>query len=267
MDEKIINKVFNEDCLVGMDRIPDKSIDCIICDLPYGKLKHLGWDNIIPFDKLWEQYNRIAKDNAAVLLFGVEPFTSSIVMSNVNNYRQKLTWLKTAPTNIFNAKKQFMNWTEDIIVFYRSLPTFNPQMVYANQPPKNIGFSEVIKNNSSVFGKCGGHAGYVSYNDGYVYPSSVLKFGSNHGWLNKQPKYHHPTQKPVDLIRYLIRTYTNSGDIVLDNCMGSGTTAIAALREGRKYIGFELDKKYYEMTQQRIAEEKDYIELTDNKLF
>ena len=109
-----------------MDKIPDKSIDCIICDLPYGKLGHLGWDVAIPFEPLWKQYNRIAKDNAAILLFGVEPFTSAIVMSNTKNYRQKLTWLKTFPSNVFNAKKQFMNWTEDIIVFYRKLPTFNP---------------------------------------------------------------------------------------------------------------------------------------------
>jgi DNA modification methylase len=160
-----------------------------------------------------------------------------------------------------------MNWTEDIVVFYRSLPTFNPQMVYTNNRPAKVGYSEIRKTHSGVMGKCGGHEGYVTYNDGYTYPSSVLEFGSINGWGNQQPKYKHPTQKPVDLIRYLIRTYTNSSDIVLDNCMGSGTTAIAALREGRKYIGFELDKKYYEMTQQRIAEEKDYIELTDNKLF
>lgn len=127
MPEELIDKIFHEDCLVGMQKIPDKSVDCIICDLPYGKLTHLGWDVPIPFEPLWEQYNRIAKENAAVLLFGVEPFTSYLVMSNINNYRQKLTWLKNIPGNCMNAKKQFMNWTEDIIVFYRKLPTFNPQ--------------------------------------------------------------------------------------------------------------------------------------------
>jgi len=271
MDE-VLNKIFNEDCLIGMDKIPDKSIDCIICDLPYGKLNHLGWDVLIPFEKLWQQYNRIAKDNAAILLFGVEPFTSAIVMSNVKNYRQKLTWLKNKPSNIFNAKKQFMNWTEDIIVFYRHLPTFNPQMIFKNQKPKKP-FSKVHENQGGVYGRCGSHSGYITDNGGYVYPKSVLEFGNYTGFLEKDKKYHHPTKKPVDLIRYLIRTYTNPGDLVLDNCMGSGTTAIAAIRENRNFIGFELDKNFYDICQQRIDDEANYVEQEkqesnpDNSLF
>lgn len=119
------DKIYNEDCLEGMKRIPDGSVDAIICDLPYGTTA-CKWDSVIPFEPLWEQYRRVAKLNAAIVLFGSEPFTSSLIMSNIKEYRQKLTWLKTRPFNVFNAKKQFMNWTEDIVVFYRQLPTFNP---------------------------------------------------------------------------------------------------------------------------------------------
>ena len=130
MPEELIDKIFHEDCLVGMQKIPDKSVDCIICDLPYGKLTGFGtltdWDVPIPFEPLWEQYNRIAKENTAVLLFGVEPFTSYLVMSNINNYRQKLTWLKNSAGNWAHCNRQFLNYTEDIVVFYRKSPTFNP---------------------------------------------------------------------------------------------------------------------------------------------
>ena len=122
-----LNKIYNEDCLEGMKKIPDGSVDCVICDLPYGTTV-CKWDSIIPFKPLWEQYLRIAKKNAAFVLFAGEPFTSRLIMSNIKLFRQKLTWLKTRPTNVMNAKKQFMNWTEDICIFYRNLPVFNPQM-------------------------------------------------------------------------------------------------------------------------------------------
>ena len=122
-----LNKIYNEDCLVGMKKIPDASVDCVICDLPYGTTV-CKWDSIIPFEPLWKQYLRIAKENAAFVLFAGEPFTSQLIMSNIKIFRQKLTWLKTRPTNVMNAKKQFMNWTEDICIFYRKLPVFNPQM-------------------------------------------------------------------------------------------------------------------------------------------
>ena len=226
----------------------------------------MKWDVMIPFDKLWEQYNRICKDNAAVLLFGVEPFTSLIVTSNLANYRQKLTWLKKIPTNVMNAKKQFMNWTEDIIVFYRKLPVFHPQMVFTNHKPVKQIYSKVNISGKGVFGKNGQKETYTSYNNGYVYPKSVIQVDEiTKGYLNKNKKYYHPTQKPVDLIRYLIRTYSNPGDIVLDNCMGSGTTAIAAMREQRNFIGFELDPDFFETCQRRLADEKSFVETEKKK--
>jgi len=259
MDEKIINKVFNEDCLVGMDRIPDKSIDCIICDLPYGTTV-CKWDIVIPFEPLWEQYRRIAKSNAAIILFGAEPFSSMLRLSNLDWFRYDIVWQKTKFSNFAMTGGQPGRIHEMISVFYQHQPTYNPQM-QNGEPYKRCGRRVLVKDSISELMNQGFDSNIV--NDGTRIPTTIVTFSNN-----KAPgESLHPTQKPVDLIRYLIRTYTNSGDIVLDNCMGSGTTAIAALREGRKYIGFELDKKYYEMTQQRIAEEKDYIELTDNKLF
>lgn len=159
-----------------------------------------------------------------------------------------------------------MNWTEDIIVFYRNLPTFNPQMVFKNKKPTKHLYSKVMEEESGVFGKCGYQEGYVSDNGGYVYPKSVLDFNNSHGFTNKE-KYKHPTQKPVDLIRYLIRTYTNPGDIVLDNCLGSGTTAIAAMREGRDYIGYEKDEQFFEMCHRRIADEKELMAAQADPLY
>lgn len=255
------NVIYNEDCLIGMDMIPDKSIDCIICDLPYGKLKdwgnHTDWDVQIPLDKLWQQYNRIAKENAAVLLFGVEPFTSYLVMSNLKNYRQKITWIKNCPTNFFHAKKQLLNYTEDIILFYNKLPTFNPQMTN----PERVCTYKRTQIQKGIFkDTCLGAKTFTHTNIGY-YPKNFLEFKNPGGYLNEdRKKYYHPTQKPVDLIRYLIRTYTNPGDLVLDNCMGSGTTAIAAMREKRDFIGFELDQNFYEVCQQRIDDEVNFIE-------
>lgn len=254
MDEKIINKVFNEDCLVGMDRIPDKSIDCIICDLPYGTTA-CKWDSVIPFDKLWQQYKRVRKDNCPIILFGSEPFSSYLRMSNIKEFRYDWIWQKNVPGNFQLAKKNPIKFHEVISVFYKAFPTYHNTELTKVKYHRSNNYRDdriaKIHNNVNLKTEIGN------------YNKSIIYFGNK----MKSSEHVHPTQKPVDLIRYLIRTYTNSGDIVLDNCMGSGTTAIAALREGRKYIGFELDKKYYEMTQQRIAEEKDYIELTDNKLF
>lgn len=255
MDEKIINKVFNEDCLVGMDRIPDKSIDCIICDLPYGTTD-CKWDSVIPFEPLWKQYRRICKANAPIVLTAREPFTSQLVMSNIKNYKHKWVWNKKQSGSFFNAKFMPLQIEEDVLVFcFESYVNYYPIMRRGEYRLKG-------RTNNQAETASGLKVSDRTYNNEY-YPVNILEYPN----CSNKSENIHPTQKPVDLIRYLIRTYTNSGDIVLDNCMGSGTTAIAALREGRKYIGFELDKKYYEMTQQRIAEEKDYIELTDNKLF
>lgn len=231
-----------------MKKIPDKSVDMILCDLPYGTTA-CKWDIVIPFNSLWEQYKRIIKDNGAIVLFGTEPFTSELILSNIKLYRQKLTWLKTRPTNVFNAKKQFMNWTEDICVFYKKLPTYNPQMrtdgVFTGKKVQHTNTNR----EDGVLGSTGEKEGYVHEpNDGLFYPKTVLEYSNvNHG---KQCL--HPTQKPVALCEYLIKTYTNENDIVLDNCMGSGSTGVACLNTKRNFIGIELNEKYFEVAKERI---------------
>ena len=246
-----LNKIYNEDCLEGMKRIPDGSVDFIVCDLPYGTTA-CKWDIIIPFEPLWEQYHRVCKPNAPIVLFAGEPFTSLLIMSNLSEYRQKLTWLKTRPFNVFNAKKQFMNWTEDIVVFYRQLPTFNPQFWDDGTPVKKKVQHLNTDRKQGTLGQTGEREGFISVWGGdHRYPKSVLEFSNVHH--GKQAL--HPTQKPIDLISYLIRTYSNEGDTILDNCMGSGTTAIAAIREKRNFIGFELNKEYYDKACNRIKME------------
>lgn len=238
------------DCLEGMKEIPDSSVDCVICDLPYGTTA-CSWDSVIPFDPLWESLHRVCKDNAAIVLFAGEPFTSNLILSNIHEYRQKLTWLKTRPTNVFNAKKQFMNWTEDIVVFYRSLPTFNPQMrtdgVFTGAKIQRCNHDR----SNGTLGQTGEKRDYEhKSNNGLFFPKTVLEFSNVHNGGTGL----HPTQKPVELIRYLIRTYSNPGDTILDNCMGSGTTAVAAVMEKRKFIGFETDKSYYEKANKRLRD-------------
>lgn len=234
------------DCLDAMKFIKDKSVDCVVCDLPY-QVTACKWDVLIPFDKLWEAYNRVVKDNGAIVLFGREPFTSFLITSNLKMYRQKLTWLKTRPTNVMNAKKQFMNWTEDIIIFYKSLPTFNPQMrtdgVFTGRKIQRLNTDR----SKGVFGKTGEKKDFVHEgNKGLFYPKTVLEFSNvNNNGL-------HPTQKPVELIEYLIRTYTNEGDLVLDNTAGSMTTAIAAINTNRKFICIEKDENFFNIGKDRV---------------
>ena len=245
-----LDKIYNEDCLQGMKRIPDGSVDAVICDLPYGTTV-CKWDSVIPFEPLWEQFHRVTKHNAAIVLFAGEPFTSFMILSNLNEFRQKLTWATTRPTNVMNAKKQFMNWTEDICVFYRALPTFNPQYRHDGE------FTGRKVQHLNESRKQGVHNGYVEYegyvhegNGGNFYPKSILEFSNVHNGGTAL----HPTQKPVDLLRYLILTYSNEGDTILDATIGSGTTAVAALMEKRHFIGFELNKEYFDIAQQRIDE-------------
>jgi DNA modification methylase len=245
------------DCLEVMKDIPDKSIDMILCDLPYGTTA-CKWDTIIPFDLLWEQYNRIIKDNGAIVLFGNEPFTSNLILSNINQYRQKLTWLKTRPTNVFNAKKQFMNWTEDIVIFYKRLPEFHPQMRTDGQfTGKKIQRMNTDRKQGTL-GRTGEKKNYIhESNNGLFYPKTVLEYSNVNNGKNK---LYHPTQKPVTLLEYLIKTYTNENMIVLDNCMGSGSTGVACINTNRKFIGIEMDDKYYEIACERIENAKACME-------
>ena len=236
------------DCLELMKDIPDGSIDMILCDLPYGT-SACKWDAVIPFDLLWSQYIRISNPNTAIVLFGREPFTSTMIMSNIKMYRQKLTWLKTRPTNVFNAKKQFMNWTEDITVFYRKLPTFNPQFWDDGTEVKRKIQHLNTDRSKGTLGQTGEREGFVSVWGGdHRYPKSVLEFSNvHHG-----SELFHPTQKPVELLEYLIKTYTNEGDTVLDNCMGSGSTGVACVNLNRNFIGMELKEEYFDIAQERI---------------
>lgn len=243
-----ILNLLHGDCIDLMKQIPDGSVDMVLCDLPYGTTK-CKWDTIIPFDSLWSEYLRVTKENAAIVLFGTEPFTSNLILSKLPLYRQKLTWLKTRPTNVFNAKKQFMNWTEDIVVFYKHLPTFNPQM---RTDGKFVGTKVQhtnTKRSDGVFQKTGEKEGYVHQsNGGLFYPKTVLEFsGVNHG-----ERCMHPTQKPVELLEYLIRTYTNENEIVLDNTMGSGSTGVACMNTNRGFIGIEIDNEFFDVAKRRI---------------
>lgn len=245
---KELNRIYNEDCLVGMSDIPDKSIDCIICDLPYGSTS-IPWDVIIPFDKLWEQYNRIIKDNGVVLLFGQEPFSSFVRMSNLKDYKYDIYWQKERLTNIQQVKRRVGKDVETISVFYKKQCTYNPQMLDYDGPPR----SNKIKD-----GKLGKLTDnnmkrpYEYVETGKRYPTQVWKFKRDILTSNL-----HPTQKPLLLIEELVKTFTNEGDTVLDNCVGSGTTAIACLRTGRNFIGFETDEGYYKICLERIEKEKN----------
>lgn len=244
-----INKLYNEDCLEGMKRIDDKSIDCIICDLPYGTTQ-CKWDSIIPFESLWKQYNRIINDNGAIVLFGSEPFTSELIHSNIKNFKYNWIWQKDKPTGHLNAKKQPLRIIETISVFYKKQCTYNPQLV--DKPKENIRPATVYRKNIDNYGKMDKPSvRTIPLDKGY--PKNILKFRACFG--NKS-KSLHPTEKPVDLIEYLIRTYTNPNDLILDNCIGSGTTAIAAINTGRNYIGFEKDEEYFRVASKRIKEYK-----------
>ena len=240
-----LDTIYNEDCLTGMQRIPDGSVDCIICDLPYGTTA-CKWDSVIPFEPLWEQYKRVTKPNAAIVLFGQEPFSSVLRMSNIKEYRYDWIWMKTRATGHLNAKKQPMRKSENISVFYQQQPTYNPQGlvkgVFNNSRP-----SRSIPKNGNHYA---GEEREFEASEYGNYPCNVLEYSNpNNGSL-------HPTQKPVDLIAYLIRTYSNPGDTILDNTIGSGTTAVAALREKRHFIGFELNRDYYDIALRRIKLEQ-----------
>lgn len=245
-------RLINGDCLVEMAKIPDKSIDMILCDLPYGVLnkgnKGAQWDREILLSDLWVQYSRIIKDNGAVVLFAQGMFTAELMMSNPRMWRYNLIWDKVnRPTGFLNADRCPLRIHEDIVVFYRKQPTYNPQ------------FSIGEKNHSR--GKYGNGQGTGEKNRCYgkfkqtetiltneKYPNSIIRIEKEH------KNFYHPTQKPVALLEYLIRTYTNEGDVVLDNTMGSGSTGVACVNTGRDFIGIELNKEYFEIASNRIAD-------------
>jgi site-specific DNA-methyltransferase (adenine-specific) len=247
------NVVLLGDCLELMKSIPDKSIDMILCDLPYGTTA-CKWDTIIPFEPLWEQYKCIIKDNGAIVLTASQPFTSILVTSNLEMFKYEWIWEKTMPNNFCQAQYQPMKYHENILVFAKRKTKFNPIMEERSEIGKdrlkNSGKVLDGSNNTSQFMNFKrGQGVYREYDKEKVYPKSVQK-------INSVPNCNgtklHPTQKPVALFEYLIKTYTNEGDLVLDNCAGSGTTAIACLNTNRKYILMEKEPKYYEIIMERI---------------
>jgi len=244
-----LNTIYNEDCLEGMKRIPDGSIDMILADLPYQATAN-KWDSIIPFKPLWEQYERIIKDRGAIALTAQTPFDKKLGYSNLKLLRYEWIWDKKLGSGSLNAKKVPLKRHENILIFYKKAPTYNPQMRkgrYRNKstskPSSNSGNYGEIKHVKD------------NYNDDY-YPTSILEFSN----ANVRGRLH-PTQKPVALFEYLIKTYTNEGETVLDNVMGSGTTAIACLNTDRQYIGFELDETYHKVSLERIENHTQQLNL------
>ena len=238
-----IYKLYHGDCLEVMKNIEYGSVDLILCDLPYGITARNKWDVVIPFDKLWEQYNRIIKGNGAIVLFGSGMFTSSLMQSNPKMWRYNLIWHKTTPTGFLNANRMPLRAHEDIVVFYKSLPTYNPKKTTGHE--RKVSKAE-HKINSKKTDDYGEH-GLATYDSTERYPTSVLTFSTD-----KQKAALHPTQKPIALLEWLIKTYTNEGEVVLDNCMGSGSTGVAALNTNRNFIGIELDEGYFKIAKKRI---------------
>jgi site-specific DNA-methyltransferase (adenine-specific) len=232
--------LFQGDCMELLRTIPDQSVDMVLCDLPYGTTQN-KWDSVLPLADLWSEYRRIAKPSAAIVLTAAQPFTSALVISNTDWFTQHLVWRKNVASNFLNANRQHLMRHEDIVVFSAKQPTFNKQ-VTAGKPykAKRSGRDDTGDNYGAIAVRTD------TTNEGTRNPISVLDFDRETG--------HHPTQKPVALMEYLIKTYTNEGDTVLDNTMGSGTTGVACMNTGRKFIGMERDPAYFAIAQQRINE-------------
>lgn len=232
------------DCIEGMKLIEDKTVDCIITDLPYNVTKN-KWDIAIPFDVLWKEYERIIKDNGAIILFGQGLFTAKLMLSNEKLFRYTLVWDKEMLTGHLNANRMPMRQHEDICVFYKKLPTYNPQMTKGlpNHSRGNINPNATNNNYGAVILKDNKELGDKKH------PTSIIRIPKLHA-----SKTVHPTQKPEELIEYLIRTYTNESDLVLDSCMGSGTLALASINTKRSFIGFEKEVAYFDISENRVKE-------------
>ena len=246
-----IDKIYNEDCLEGMKQIPDASIDMILCDLPYGTTDN-NWDKMIPADKLWEQYNRIAKPDAAIVLFSSGRFTQKLIMSNEPMFRYKWIWVKTKKTNFISAKNRPLAAYEEICIFSKGVTANHckNRMKYFPQGLKPC--NKVQRRTAGKFGTLIGTRPSLKsevFQAWTNYPCDVLFFKS-------PSKYSHPSEKPIELIEYLVKTYSHEGETVLDNCMGSGTTAVACINTNRHFLGFELEKEYFELACKRIANAK-----------
>ena len=243
-----LNQVYQGDCLELMQEIDDKSIDLILADLPYN-VTRCKWDKEIPLDSLWPIYRRIIKDNGVILLTAKQPFTSKVVLSNYQMFRYEWVWEKTQATGFFNAKKQPLSAHENVLVFYKKQPTYNPQKTYGHKPMNSYTKKADVQNKTTVYGNVSkdvSGGGETSR-----FPRSVVIFSSDKQ-KTKLDGTIHPTQKPVALFEYLIKTYTNSGNVVLDNVAGSGTTGVACQNLNRNYILIEKELEYVEICKQRL---------------
>ncbi|MCD8909516.1 site-specific DNA-methyltransferase [Mammaliicoccus sciuri] len=263
MNNNFINNVIKGDSIETMQKISDKSIDLILCDLPYGHTQN-NWDSVIPLPKLWKEYNRIIKDNGAILLTSSGMFTAELMMSNPNMYKYKIIWEKSKATNFLNAKKQPLRKYEEICVFYKKQPTYNPQMSEGN--PYNKGTRK-----NQLTGSYGLFSPSEVKSEGTRYPIDLIYFKT----AESEGKVYHPTQKPIDLGRYLVKTYSNLGDTILDNTCGSGSFLVSALLEGRNFIGIDKDidsnrfkddnVSYVEISKQRIKSAFNNIDVNSEE--
>lgn len=245
------NKIYQGDCLEVMKEIEDNSVDMILCDLPYGTTQN-KWDSIIPLEELWNQYERIIKENGAIVLTSQGIFTAKLMLSNEKTHKYNLIWDKVLTSGFLNANRMPLRVHEDICIFYKKLPNYNPQKVNGKQSHSKGSMKTDINNNYGNYGK-------VDNKDilgNLKHPQSIITFQKPH-----PSKAIHPTQKPVALFEYLIKTYTNEGDLVLDNCIGSGTTAIACLNLNRKFIGIEQSEEYCKIASARIKQFSEQKEL------
>ena len=244
-------QLYNGDCLELMKNIPDGSVDLVLTDPPYGTTA-CKWDSVIPFEPMWEQYNRIIKENGAIVLFGTQPFVTDLINSNRKYFRYELIWDKEFGTDIFMAKKKPMSSHENIIVFYKKQPTYNPQMIMAkeqNMRDRQKNYKKGCEN--SIYGR---QQKYIPTKDEKLrYPKSIFVYSNQKGEIHKSKRLH-SSQKPIALLEYLVKTYTNEGDIVLDNCMGSGSCGVACINTNRRFIGIELDEGYFNIAKQRIGD-------------
>lgn len=246
-----VDQLIEGDCLDMMGRIPDKCIDLILCDLPYGITQNM-WDCLIPLPELWRQYKRIVKDSGAVVLTAHGLFTATLILSNPEWFKYKSVWVKSKPTNFLNAKKQPLRKHEDICVFYRRQPTYNPQMVPGDPYSKGVRKAQF----TGSYGEF--KPVLVESTNGDRYPTDVLYFKT----AESEGPVWHPTQKPVELGRYLIRTFTNPGDVVLDNAFGSGSFIVAAVLERRHYVGIEKNREVHLFKRERI----NYMEVAASRI-
>lgn len=242
-------ELWQGDCIDLMKDIANKSIDAIICDLPYGVTKN-QWDSEINLDLLWKEYNRIIKDNGSIILFGQDKFTMRVMSSNEKMHKYNLIWNKELPTGFLNANRMPLRVHEDIMVFYKKMPTYNPQKE-KGKPNHSKGKKVGLEVKDTYANNNYGNHKIVENTDDMKHPKSILTFAKVH-----PSKALHPTQKPIELIEWLVKSYSNENDLILDNCMGSGTTGVACKQLNRNFIGIELDKGYFEIAKKRIEDTK-----------